>query len=78
MKEAAALPATRFQSFLVVEALPTGRLADFASRAELIAGISILDAIFIVVVWPQTPWLALVAALGFPLTLLLQRWVPGD
>ena len=44
----------------------------------LIAGISVLDALFILIVWPLAPWLALVAALGFPLTLVLQRWVPGD
>jgi hypothetical protein len=44
----------------------------------LIAGISILDAVFIAIVRPEEGWLALVAALGFPLTLLLQRWVPGD
>lgn len=44
----------------------------------LIAGISIVDAAFILVVAPSAPWIALVAALGFPLTLSLQRWVPGD
>jgi len=44
----------------------------------LIAGISIVDALFIVVVQPPLVWLALVAALGCPLTLSLQRWVPGD
>lgn len=44
----------------------------------LIAGISVLDAIVIVVAAPQSWPLALVAAIGFPLTLVLQRWVPGD
>jgi len=44
----------------------------------LIAGISIVDAVFIVVVQPSSAWLAGVAVLGFPLTLGLQRWVPGD
>jgi len=44
----------------------------------LIAGISIVDAIFIVVVQPSSAWLAAIAVLGFPLTLGLQRWVPGD
>lgn len=44
----------------------------------LIAGISMLDAIVIVVAAPQAWALAIVAAIGFPLTLFLQRWVPGD
>jgi 4-hydroxybenzoate polyprenyltransferase len=44
----------------------------------LIAGISLLDAAFIVIVAPALWPLAMVAALGFPLTLFLQRWVPGD
>ena len=33
---------------------------------------------FILIVWPSFVTLAAVAALGFPLTLVLQRWVPGD
>ena len=45
---------------------------------SLIAGISILDAIFILVVQPSAIALAVVTALGCPLTLSLQRWVPGD
>ena len=44
----------------------------------LIAGISLVDAVFIVVVRPDAFLLALLAAVGFPLTLFLQRWVPGD
>ena len=44
----------------------------------LIAGISIVDAVFIFVVQPSSIGLAVVAALGCPLTLSLQRWVPGD
>jgi len=44
----------------------------------LIAGISIVDAVFILVVEPSAAWLAAIAALGCPLTLSLQRWVPGD
>jgi 4-hydroxybenzoate polyprenyltransferase len=44
----------------------------------LIAGISIVDAIFILVVDPASVQLAAMAALGCPLTLALQRWVPGD
>ena len=43
----------------------------------LIAGISLLDALLIGVL--SGAWgLAAVAALGFPLTLALQRFVPGD
>ncbi|HEV8394082.1 MAG TPA: UbiA family prenyltransferase [Vicinamibacterales bacterium] len=44
----------------------------------LIAGISIVDAVFILVVEPSAAWLAAIAAIGCPLTLSLQRWVPGD
>jgi 4-hydroxybenzoate polyprenyltransferase len=44
----------------------------------LIAGISIVDAIFILTVHPSAVATAAIAALGFPLTLSLQRWVPGD
>jgi 4-hydroxybenzoate polyprenyltransferase len=44
----------------------------------LIAGISIVDAVFILVVDPSAAWVAAIAALGCPLTLGLQRWVPGD
>jgi 4-hydroxybenzoate polyprenyltransferase len=43
----------------------------------LIAGISILDAVVIALA-SGTTGLALVATLGFPLTLFLQRFVPGD
>jgi len=42
----------------------------------LIAGIAVLDAL-IVAVTASLP-LALLAVLGFPLTLFLQRFVPGD
>ena len=41
----------------------------------LIAGICLLDALFIA--GANQPLLALLAALGFPLTLLLQRSIPG-
>jgi 4-hydroxybenzoate polyprenyltransferase len=44
----------------------------------LISGISIVDAVFIVVVQPSAVIVAALAALGCPLTLILQRWVPGD
>ena len=44
----------------------------------MIAGISIVDALFIVVVQPSAARLAALALLGFPATLILQRWVPGD
>jgi 4-hydroxybenzoate polyprenyltransferase len=43
----------------------------------LIAGISIVDAVFIVIV-SASPFLALIAATAMPLTLFLQRFVPGD
>lgn len=43
----------------------------------LIAGISLVDAAFIAVVSGSAS-LAAAAALGFPLTLFLQRFVPGD
>lgn len=43
----------------------------------LLAGISLVDGAFIGIVSRSAP-LAFVAALGFPLTLLLQRAVPGD
>lgn len=41
----------------------------------LIAGICLLDALFIA--GAGQPMLALLAALGFPLTLIFQRWIPG-
>lgn len=44
----------------------------------LIAGISLVDAAFILLVAPREPAFAVLAAVGFPLTLSLQRWVPGD
>jgi 4-hydroxybenzoate polyprenyltransferase len=44
---------------------------------RLIAGISLLDAAVILALSGRAD-LAAVAALGFPLTLLLQRFVPGD
>ena len=43
----------------------------------LIAAISLVDAAIIATV-SSLPSLALVAAVGFPLTLFLQRFVPGD
>jgi 4-hydroxybenzoate polyprenyltransferase len=44
----------------------------------MIAGISLVDAAFIVVVSGGPTRAAFLAALGFPLTLVLQRVVPGD
>lgn len=44
----------------------------------LIAGISLVDAAFVLIALPAQPAYALLAALGFPLTLFLQRYVPGD
>lgn len=43
----------------------------------LLAGISLVDAAFIAGVSGSLR-LAAIAAVGFPLTLVLQRWVPGD
>lgn len=62
---------------LTVVAKKAGRNARWLVPV-LIAGISLLDALFILVTAPAHRAPALVAALGFPLTLLLQRWVPGD
>ena len=44
----------------------------------LIAGISLVDALFILSLRPSAWPLAVIASLGCPLTLSLQRWVPGD
>jgi 4-hydroxybenzoate polyprenyltransferase len=74
---AGALAMVVYVAGLTVVAKRAGANARWLVPA-LIAGISILDAIFIVVVWPGGLPLALAAALGFPLTLFLQRWVPGD
>jgi hypothetical protein len=38
----------------------------------------VVDSAFIAVVAPAARPLAVLAALGFPLTLFLQRFVPGD
>lgn len=43
----------------------------------LIGGISVVDALFILFAAHDVT-LAFVAAVGFPLTFVLQRWVPGD
>lgn len=43
----------------------------------LLAGISLVDAVFIGLTTASVP-LALLAACGFPLTLAMQRFVPGD
>ena len=43
----------------------------------LIAGISLVDAVFVGIVASSLP-LAMIAAAAFPLTLFLQRFVPGD
>jgi hypothetical protein len=43
----------------------------------LIAGISVVDALFILAV-SSSMALALTAAMGFALTLFLQRFIPGD
>ena len=41
----------------------------------MLAGICLVDAA--IILWMGQPQLALIAALGFPLTLVLQRFVPG-
>ena len=67
--------------FYVVGLTVVARLAGRNARwlvPLLIAGISLVDAVFIAAVAPALWPLAAVAALGFPLTLVLQRWVPGD
>lgn len=43
----------------------------------LIAGISLLDALLLLIAGTGASGLAMLAALGFVLTLLLQRWAPG-
>jgi 4-hydroxybenzoate polyprenyltransferase len=43
----------------------------------MIAGISLVDAAFVAIV-TASPTLTILAAMGFPLTLALQRFVPGD
>jgi 4-hydroxybenzoate polyprenyltransferase len=67
---------TAYVSLLTVVARRAGASARWLVPM-LIAGISLLDAAFIAAV--SANWmLAAVAALGFPLTLFLQRFVPGD
>jgi 4-hydroxybenzoate polyprenyltransferase len=67
---------TAYVAMLTVVARRVGADARWLVPA-LIAGISLLDAAFIAVV--SGDWtMATVAALGFPLTLFLQRFVPGD
>jgi 4-hydroxybenzoate polyprenyltransferase len=64
----------------VVGLTVVARLSGPAARwrvPALLAGISLVDAAFIWVVSASLP-LALLAAVGFPLTLALQRFVPGD
>jgi 4-hydroxybenzoate polyprenyltransferase len=73
---AGALALAVYVSMLTVVARKAGVNARWLVPT-LIAGISLLDAVFIVAV--ARDWrLAGVAALGFPLTLFLQRFVPGD
>jgi len=75
------------RAVLVAAALMTGYVAGLTLVAKrigpgrgflvpyLIAGISLVDALTIAAV---APWVAPLAALGFPLTLASQRFVPGD
>jgi 4-hydroxybenzoate polyprenyltransferase len=74
---AGALMMVAYVAGLTVVARRAGADARWLVPA-LIAGISLVDALFIAVVRPAAISIAWVAALGFPLTLVLQRWVPGD
>jgi hypothetical protein len=72
-----ALAMTLYVAGLTVVAKRVGSHARWLVPA-LIAGISLVDALFVLTVAPAAPSLAVLAALGFPLTLFLQRYVPGD
>lgn len=74
---AGAVAMTLYVAGLTVVAKRAGADARWLVPA-LIAGISLVDAAFILIVAPAQQANALLAALGFPLTLFLQRWVPGD
>ncbi len=72
----AALVMTAYIVALTVVARVSGPKARWRVPVML-AGISLLDAIVIAVAIGSPAWTA-VAAAGFPLTLALQRFVPGD
>lgn len=74
---AGALAMTVYVAGLTVVAKAAGANARWLVPI-LIAGISLVDALVIVLVSPAQAPNALLAAAGFPLTLALQRWVPGD
>ena len=71
----AAVVITAYVAALTVVAKLAGPSARWLVPA-LIAAISLVDAAIIAV--SGSPTRALVAAIGFPLTLFLQRFVPGD
>jgi 4-hydroxybenzoate polyprenyltransferase len=82
----ATIPASVIAGAVVVSLYVAG-LTLVAKRAgpdarwlipALISGISLVDSAFILAVAPFAWPLAAVAALGCPLTLFLQRFVPGD
>jgi 4-hydroxybenzoate polyprenyltransferase len=77
MLAAGALAMTGYVSGLTVVARVAGADARWLVPV-LIAGISLVDALFVWLVAPSHAPVALLAAAGFPLTLALQRWVPGD
>jgi 4-hydroxybenzoate polyprenyltransferase len=70
------LAMTAYVAGLTVVAKSAGARAPWIVPL-LIAGISVVDSLFILATGHDFK-LALVAAVGFPLTLVLQRWVPGD
>jgi len=72
---AAAIIVTAYVAGLTVVAKLAGPRARWLVPA-LIAAISLVDAV--VIALSASPALALVATVGFPLTLFLQRFVPGD
>jgi len=73
---AGGLVMTAYVAGLTVVAKSAGARAPLVVPL-LIAGISVVDSLFIVFTAHDLK-LAFVAAVGFPLTLVLQRWVPGD
>ncbi len=74
---AGAVAMTLYVAGLTVVAKRAGANARWLVPA-LIAGISLVDTAFVLIALPAQPAYAVLAALGFPLTLFLQRYVPGD
>jgi 4-hydroxybenzoate polyprenyltransferase len=74
---AGAVLMTLYVSGLTVVAKKAGADARWLVPA-LIAAVSLIDAVFILLVAPFAWPVAGLAAMACPLTLALQRWVPGD